>query len=325
MQTKKILITGGAGFIGSYVNKLLNQHGHETVVVDNLSRGYRNAVVCGDFVEGAIGDRPLLKELFEKHRFDAVFHFAAHIDVAESVKHPFKYYNNNFFNSLVLFEEMLAHGVKNLIFSSTAAVYGIPQKKTISEEHPCFPINPYGKSKWMVESALADLDRAHGLKSCTLRYFNAAGGDPEKILSFPQKPSHLIPAALSSLIDKTPLTIFGTDYATRDGTAVRDYIHLHDLAEAHILGMNRLFKEGASECFNLGNGQGFTVKEVIAAVERVTGMPINAIEGERREGDPPILLADSTRAEKQLGWKRKYPEIEAMISHAWQSQVACSA
>lgn len=321
MKPKSILVVGGAGYIGAHVNKMLDQAGYQTVVFDNLSTGCREAVTHGTFVQGDMADTKALDALFHSQRFDAVMHFAALIDVGESIVEPAKYYINNVSNTLNLLEAMRRHKVNKFVFSSTAAVYGIPHQQRIDENHPCQPINPYGKSKWMVEQMLRDLDQAYGLKSCSLRYFNAAGGDPEgEIKNYKSKESNLIPIALRSLLNPTgTLTIFGTDYATPDGTCIRDYIHVSDLGNAHILALEHLLREKPSAYYNLGNGQGFSVREVLGAVERVTGKILNVVEGARRPGDPPVLVADARKAMHELGWQPRYASLDTMVKHAWQA------
>jgi UDP-glucose 4-epimerase len=316
---KRILVAGGAGFIGSHVNKILNLSGYETLVLDNLSKGNAKTVTYGTFIQGDIGDAPLLDSIFEKYPFDAVMHFAAYIDVGESVLCPTKYYENNFSKTLVLLNTLLKHGVKTFIFSSSAAVYGNPQEVPLSESHPTSPINPYGHTKLMIETVLQDLNRSHQMKFAALRYFNAAGGDPEgEIKNYNHKESNLIPIVLRSLKNGKPVTIHGTDYPTRDGTCVRDYIHVNDLATAHILAMESLFLGNNAATYNLGNGQGFSIKEVFYAIENVTGLKISSIEGPRRAGDPPILVANAAKALGELGWKPK-ESLETMIAHAWKA------
>lgn len=315
-----ILIVGGAGFIGSYVNKLLYDKGYQTIVYDNLSRGNRATVFQGEFIQGDIGDSALLDSVFKRHPIQAVIHFAAYIDVGESVREPAKYYENNVAKTLNLLNIMLKHQVKTVVFSSSAAIFGVPQMERITEQHPCHPINPYGETKWMVEKILQDFDRAYGVKSCCLRYFNAAGGDPTgQIKNYQTQVTNLIPLALRAIKLNRPLTIFGNDYPTRDGTCVRDYIHIHDLGTAHLLGMERLFAGSPSLAYNLGNGQGYTVKEVISTIETVTGHSIITQEGERRPGDPPLLLADASLIRKELGWQPVYPDLNIMIEHAWKA------
>lgn len=317
---KKILVAGGAGFIGSLVNKMLDNAGYETVVLDNLSHGKRKRVTRGLFIKGDLANRRLLEKIFSQHQFDAVMHFAALIDVGESVINPALYYKNNVVATLNLLDVMIKYGVKTFIFSSTAAVYGIPQTKLIKEDHTKNPINPYGQTKLMIEAVLADYDKAYGLKSICLRYFNAAGGDPDgQIKNYNQKKSNLIPIVLAAIKNKTQVTINGTDYPTVDGTCVRDYIHIYDLGTAHIAAMEKLFKGALSNRYNLGNGNGYSVKEVIKAAEKVTKQSVTTIEGPRREGDPTFLLADAQKARDELGWVIKYPSLEDMIEHAWKA------
>lgn len=311
---------GGAGFIGSHVNEKLNRSGYETIVLDNLSSGNRKAVLHGTFIEGEVGNRALLEQIFTEHKIDAVMHFAAFLQVGESVVDPLKYYQNNVAGTLNLLEVMLKHHVKVFIFSSTAAIFGVPEADYITENHPQHPINPYGQTKLMVETILRDLDRAYGLRYTALRYFNAAGGDPEgQIKNYNMGQINLIPIVLQSIKQHKPVTIFGTDYPTRDGTGVRDYIHVDDLASAHIKAMERLFTGAPSTSYNLGNGQGYSVREVIVAAEKVTSQKVDVIEGARRPGDPAQLLADSEKAYNELGWKPHYPALEDMITHAWKA------
>lgn len=321
MQKRTVLVVGGAGFIGSHVNKMLMQKGYSTIVYDNLSRGNKLTLEGSHFIEGDIGDQASLDQLFQNHQIDAVMHFAALIDVGESVKNPAQYYINNVCYTLNLLNAMLRYGVKILIFSSTAAVYGAPLHPLITEEHPTQPINPYGETKLTVEKILRDFDAAYGLRSCCLRYFNAAGGDPEgKIKYYQKKPNNLIPIVLRNIKDQSgTMKINGTDYPTPDGTCVRDYIHIEDLGSAHILAMERLWNGADTAIYNLGNGFGFSVKEVIAAAEKVTGKKVHVVEGPRRPGDPAILIADAKKAEKQLGWKPQYTKIKTMIEHAWNA------
>jgi len=319
-KSQTILITGGAGFIGSHVNQMLSQEGYQTVVLDNLSHGSRSAIQTGAFVEGDIGDRKILEQIFQTYPIAAVMHFASFIDVGESVRNPHKYYENNVSKTLILLETMVRFGVLKFVFSSTAAIFGNPLKVPLDEDHPCQPINPYGRSKWMVEQILHDFDIAHGLKFCSLRYFNAAGGDPKGIRKNYQKhSSNLIPLVLKSLKKSGSLTINGTDYPTPDGTCVRDYIHIEDLGDAHLKGLEKLLSGFPSSCYNLGNGKGYSVKEVLIATEKVTGKTVNAIEGPRRAGDPPILVADSKKAFREFGWQPRYPDLEDMIEHAWRA------
>lgn len=321
-KSPTILVVGGAGFIGSQVNKMLNQAGYQTIILDNLSRGHKEAVHSGIFIEGDIADPIILDKIFTHYSIDAVMHFAAFINVGESVADPAKYYLNNVSHTLNLLTAMIRHHVKTFIFSSTAAIFGNPnpEQPNIKEDDPCHPINPYGETKWMVEKILKDFDHAYGLKFCCLRYFNAAGGDSEGIIKNNQsEQSNLIPVVLRSL--KNPakqITIFGTDYPTPDGTCIRDYIHIEDLGRAHIIAMQKLLEGSPSDCYNLGNGKGFSVRQVIEATEKVLGVKVNTVEGPRRAGDPAILLADSSKALKVLGWSPLF-SLDEMIQHAWNA------
>jgi UDP-glucose 4-epimerase len=320
MQRKKILIVGGAGFIGSQVNKMLQGQGFETIIVDNLSTGSREAVQKGKLIVADMGEKEVFNTLFSNEKIDAVMHFAALIDVGESVTNPASYYENNVVKTLTLLNAMREHGVNHFIFSSSAAIFGIPEKIPLSEDHPKNPINPYGRTKLIVEEILNDFSCSYGLRFASLRYFNAAGGDPEGIIKNKKsKQSNLIPVSLKCIKHKTPLTIFGTDYPTKDGTCIRDYIHIYDLGQAHILALKKLFEGSNSAFYNLGNGKGYSVNEVVETVRKVTGAPLDVIIGKRRPGDPPELLADSTLAEKALGWKRQFPDLEAMVKDAWNA------
>lgn len=322
-DSQLILVVGGAGFIGSHVNHMLQAAGYSTIILDNLSTGSRQAVRQGTFIEGDVADALLLDRIFTQYSIAAVMHFAALIDVRESVTIPLKYYQNNFTYTLNLLDAMCRHQVKYLIFSSTAAIFGVPIELSVSETHPCHPINPYGKSKLMVETVLQDLDSTHEIKSCCLRYFNAAGGDPEgKIKQDKVNETNLIPVILKSLLrseEEGEVTIYGVDYPTADGTCIRDYIHIDDLGQAHITAMEQLFADAPSNCYNLGNGQGFSVREVIAAASKVTGRSIRIIQGARRTGDPPILVANAQKAKKELGWQPRYPSLEQIIRDAWRA------
>jgi UDP-glucose 4-epimerase len=315
-----ILVVGGAGFIGSHVNHMLHEAGYKTIVFDNLSRGHRETVLQGTFIQGDIGDTEALKAVFQNYSIDAVMHFAAFIDVGESVLDPAKYYKNNVANTLTLLQTMLQYGVKRFIFSSSAAVYGYPQEDKITESHPCSPISPYGGTKWIVEKILHNFKDAYDLEFCCLRYFNAAGGDPHGIIkNYQTQVTNLIPLTLRRIQSNRPTTIFGTNYPTPDGTCIRDYIHVYDLGTAHILAMERLMQGGASGCYNLGNGQGYSVKEVIAAIQEVTGKSVSVIEGERRPGDPPILLANALKAQQEWGWQPRYFNLKEIIVDAWKA------
>jgi len=315
----KILIVGGAGYIGSHINKELTKKGFETVVFDSLVKGHQEAVKWGEFFQGDLANIEDLRQVFSKYKIDAVLHFAAFIEVGESVKDPQKYYQNNVKNTLNLFQVMLENDVKKLIFSSTAATFGNPQYTPIDEKHPQVPINPYGQAKLMVEKILADYDFAYGLKYVALRYFNACGADLYNEIGENHTPeSHLIPLILDAAIGKREdIKIFGTDYPTPDGTCVRDYVHVTDLAQAHILALQYLIDGNDSNSFNLGNGKGFSVKEVIDAAKKVTGVDFKVTEVERRAGDPPELVADSTKAKQVLKWQPQYADLETIVKSAW--------
>ncbi len=319
----KILVVGGAGYIGSHMVKLLLDQGHAIVTFDNLSSGFRDAVLGGEFVQGDLCDLPAINHVFEKYKPEAVMHFASYIQVGESVQHPDKYYLNNFTNTLNLLNAMVKHEVKQFIFSSTAAVFGEPEYVPVDERHVKNPLNPYGRSKWMVEQVLADYERAYGLKSVCLRYFNAAGADPSGLLGERHEPeTHLIPLVLQAISGKRDsITVFGRDYDTPDGTCIRDYVHIVDLCTAHLLALTKLIKTGTSMQFNLGNGAGFSVQEVITAAEQVTNMKVTIKEGPRREGDPARLVADASHAKSMLGWSPIYTDIETIIKHAWLWEV----
>ncbi len=322
----KILVVGGAGYIGSHMVKMLLDQGHRVIVFDNLSSGYRDAVLGGTFVKGDLADKNKLDDVFARLMPEAVMHFASHIQVGESVMHPGKYYFNNFTNTMNLLDTMVKHDVRHFIFSSTAAIFGEPEYAPIDELHPKNPLNPYGRSKLMVEQVLVDYERAYGLKSVCLRYFNAAGADPDGMLGERHEPeTHLIPLVLQAISGKRPsIQIFGRDYDTPDGTCVRDYIHVVDLCAAHLLALRKLVATGTSSQYNLGNGTGFSVQEVIKAAERVTGSKVNIVEGDRRAGDPAILVADATLARAELDWQPQYTDLEQIIVHAWQWEYASS-
>ncbi len=317
-----ILVTGGAGYIGSHTVKALQQKGYQVVVLDNLKYGHREIVedvLKAKLIVGDLQDRSLLKEIFNNHSIAAVIHFAAFAYVGESVKDPAKYYDNNVTGTLRLLQAMLDASVKNIIFSSTCATYGVPNAVPIAEEHPQNPINPYGRSKLIVEQMLADFEKAYDLKSVIFRYFNAAGADPSGLIGEDHNPeTHLIPLVLMAALGKREsVSIFGTDYPTADGSCIRDYIHVTDLAQAHVLGLEYLLKSQTSGIFNLGNGNGFSVKEIIATAREVTGIDIKAIECDRRPGDPPALVGSATKAREILGWNPEYADIESIITHAW--------
>ncbi|MCX7800746.1 MAG: UDP-glucose 4-epimerase GalE [Fimbriimonadales bacterium] len=314
-----ILVVGGAGYIGSHMCKLLREAGEPHVVFDNLEQGHAEALLGSPLFEGDLRTPEDLERVFREHSIDTVMHFAAYIAVGESVAAPGRYYRNNVFGVLNLLEAMVHAGVKRLIFSSTAAIFGNPQYLPIDEEHPKAPTSPYGDSKWAVERMLAAFETAHGLRSVCLRYFNAAGADPDGLLGEDHHPeTHLIPAVLLAALGKAPaVRIFGTDYDTPDGTCIRDYIHIMDLAQAHLAAVRWLREGGPSECFNLGNGTGYSVREVIRTVERVVGRPVPQEEAPRRSGDPARLIASSAKAERLLGWRPRYPDLETIVAHAW--------
>jgi len=314
-----VLITGGAGYIGSHANKELNLRNYKTVVLDNLIYGHKSSAKWGDFVLADLSDIEQIRLVFSKFKITAVMHFAAYAYVGESVNHPDKYYFNNVANTLNLLKVMVEFSVNKIIFSSTCATYGNPIDIPIFENHAQNPINPYGKSKLMVENIMSDYSKAYGLKYVSLRYFNAAGADIEGDIGEDHNPeTHLIPLILDVAIGKSKyIKIFGTDYDTIDGTAVRDYIHVTDLAEAHILALNYLERGGESDVFNLGNGSGYSVKEVIDTARLVTKKDIVAIKEGRRPGDPDKLIGSAKKANSVLGWSPKYCELGIIIESAW--------
>ncbi|MCK4461907.1 MAG: UDP-glucose 4-epimerase GalE [candidate division Zixibacteria bacterium] len=315
----KVLVVGGAGYIGSHMVQCLLHEGHEPVTLDNLSTGYRDAVIGGEFIEGDAGDSNLLARIFSESSFDGVMHFASFIEVGESVTDPGKYYQNNLARTLNLLDGMVAHDVKRFIFSSSAAIFGEPQAKLIDEAHPKSPINPYGWTKLMVEQILSDYEKAHGLKSVSLRYFNAAGADPAGKLGERHEPeSHLIPLVLRVASGRQEaIKVFGRDYDTPDGTCIRDFIHVLDLCQAHLLALSMLYNGGGSMALNLGSSQGFSVQEVIDTAQEVTGRTINVIDAPRRAGDPARLVAETSRAKTILGWNPRYSELKEILKHAW--------
>jgi len=316
----KILVVGGAGYIGSHMVLMLLDAGHDVVTLDNLSRGHRGAVLGGEFVQGDLADAGALDALFRAHRFDGVMHFAAHSQVGESMREPALYYRNNVSNTLNLLDCMREHGVARFIFSSTAATFGEPEYVPIDEKHPRNPINPYGFSKLAVERILADYDAAYGLRSVCLRYFNAAGADPQGRIGERHDPeTHLIPIVLQVASGRRKqMQVFGRDYDTPDGTCIRDYVHIVDLCSAHLLALERLHRGGASISCNLGNGNGFSVREVIETAGRVTGRPIATVDAPRREGDPARLVADAALARAELGWRPRFDRLDTIIEHAWR-------
>ena len=321
METLKVLVTGGAGYIGSHVVKLLGERGFEVLTYDNLSTGHSWAVLYGKLVVGDLADRDKLRKVFEDFQPNAVMHFAAYIVVPESVKKPLKYYRNNVINTINLLEVMEEFGVDKFIFSSSAAVYGMPNKVPVPESAPLNPINPYGETKATVERILRDLKNSgKGFKYVSLRYFNVAGADPEGSIGFAYpNPTHLIIKAIKAAKGEFDrLEIYGTDYPTPDGTCIRDYIHVVDLADAHIVALKYLLETERSDVFNCGYGCGYSVKEVVETVRKVTGREFKVIEAPRREGDPPILVADSRKIKEKLGWKPKYDDLEFIVKTAWE-------
>ncbi len=314
-----ILVVGGAGYIGSHMVKMLAQRGHQVMTLDNLSKGYRDAVKYGEFIKGDLGDFALLDKLFSERRFDAVMHFAAFIEVGESVEQPARYYRNNVANTQVLLDALLAHDIEYFIFSSTAAIFGEPDYAPIDEAHPHRPINPYGRSKLMVEHMLQDYDTAYGLRSTCLRYFNAAGADPEGELGERHQPeSHLIPLILQAASGRREdIKVFGRNYDTPDGTCVRDYIHINDLCDAHLLALEHMQRSGCSAAYNLGNGNGFSVQQVIDVTKQVTGVNFKVTDAAPRPGDPAVLIADASLARRELGWSPRHDELESIIRSAW--------
>lgn len=314
-----VLVVGGAGYIGSHMVQLLLEQGYDVVVLDNFSTGHRRLVVGGRLVKGRLGDRKLLDSIFSEHNIAAVMHFAAFSLVGESVQAPLKYYQNNIAETVVLIERMLHHGVTRFIFSSTAAVYGEPEEIPIGEDHPCLPTNPYGFSKLCVERLLSDCEAAYGLKYMCLRYFNAAGADASGRIGEMHDPeSHLIPLVLKSAVSGKPVRVFGTDYPTPDGTCLRDYVHVADLAQAHMLALSALLEDEPSAVYNLGNSVGLSVRQVIDLAVKVTGKNIDVIEEARRPGDPAVLVANADKIKRALGWKPMYEDLRTIIATAWR-------
>jgi UDP-arabinose 4-epimerase len=315
-----ILVTGGAGYIGSHTAKTLAAAGHRPIVIDNLSYGHEWAVKWGPLERGDLADASWVAGVFERHAIEAVIHFAASAYVGESMTDPRKYFRNNTVNTLNLLDVMVGHGVKRIVFSSTCATYGVPDRVPIDEGHRQAPVNPYGESKLFVERILHWYGQAYGLQSVALRYFNASGADPDGDIGEDHDPeTHLIPLVIDAALGRRPpVGVFGTDYPTPDGTAIRDYIHVVDLAEAHLRALDHLVKGGESTAINLGTGQGHSVREVIDAVERIGGKPVPRVDSPRRAGDPPALVADATRARDVLGWSARYADLDVIIEHAWK-------
>src|SRR6185312_6897098 len=315
-----VLVCGGAGYIGSHMAKWLAARDVAVTVLDNLSTGHREAVRWGELVQADLLDPAALERAFAGRRYDAVMHFCARSLVGESMSRPYDYYANNVGGTLNLLQAMQRHGVERLVFSSTAAVFGQPVSDRIDEDHPKAPINPYGASKLMVERMLADAHAAYGLRSVALRYFNAAGASPDGDIGEAHTPeTHLIPNVLRAALGTgSALKVFGDDYATADGTCVRDYVHVDDLAQAHLLALGYMDRQPGAHTFNLGNGQGFSVREVIAAAQQVTGRPVPHEIAPRRAGDPAVLVASSDKARRELGWAPQYTELAPIIESAWR-------
>ena len=316
-----ILVVGGAGYIGAHAVNLLKKEGYNPVIYDDLSKGHEEvAGILGvKLIKGDLGDQNKIKEVLEQEKIEAVMHFSAFIEVGESVDSPAKYYNNNVSKVLELLDAMVESNVKYFVFSSTAATFGEPQSEKINEEHPQNPINPYGRTKLMVEEILKDYEKAYGLKSVVLRYFNASGSDENGIIGESHNPeTHLIPLILQAVSGKRKsIKVYGTDYNTKDGTCIRDFVHVYDLAKAHILGMRKMISENTSLNYNLGSGEGFSVNELIEKAKEITGVDFTVENDERRAGDPAVLVADSAKAKKELGWDIEY-DLNSIISSAWK-------
>ena len=315
-----VLVTGGAGYIGSHAVKALHAAGQRVIVYDNLSAGHREAARYADaFIDGDIHDTARLRGALQDHDVDAVMHFAAWLSVGDSVKDPAGYYRNNVIGALSVFDAMVAEGVTCLVFSSTAAVFGNPVETPITEDHPKHPINAYGETKLAIERALPHYERAYGLKSVVLRYFNAAGADPEGQLGEDHDPElHVIPRAIDAALGRDTFQIFGDDFETPDGTCLRDYIHVTDLADAHLRALESLRGGGPSASYNLGNGRPTSVRDVVRSVARVAGREVPVTMGPRREGDPAVLFASSDRIKRDLGWKPRFEDIDTIVRTAWQ-------
>lgn len=314
-----ILLAGGAGYIGSHTNKLLSQNGCQTVVFDNLCTGHKEFVKWGELFLGDLAEKNQISSCFEKFPIESVMHFSDFSYVGESMAHPKKYYQNNVCNTLNLLDVMKEFNIRYFVFSSSCAVYGIPDDLPITEEHPRIPISPYGNTKMMIENILADYDRAYGLKYMNLRYFNAAGADFECQIGEQHIPeTHLIPLAIYAALGiKRDMKLFGTDYPTEDGTCIRDYIHVNDLADAHMKALDHLISTNKSDTFNLGNGEGYSVREVLREVQKVSNREITIIETKKRSGDPAELICDRHKAEKILDWSPQYPDLKTLVQSAW--------
>ncbi|MDJ0666021.1 MAG: UDP-glucose 4-epimerase GalE [Desulfobacterales bacterium] len=320
MNRLNILVVGGCGYIGTHMIKALIASGHRPITLDNLSTGHRDLLPGGDFIEGAIENTALLDKIFSSRRIDVVMHFAAFIEVGESVQDPLKYYGNNFSGTANLLNAMIRHDIERFVFSSSAAVYGEPQYTPIDESHPLNPTSPYGESKLWVEKMLTACERAHGLRSIALRYFNAAGADESGEIGEQHDPeSHLIPLVLEvARGTRDHIKIFGVDYPTPDGTCIRDYIHVNDLVSAHLAAIDALLDGAGSKAYNLGNSQGISVREIIETAQHVSGRPIPVVEDLRRPGDPAVLVAASAKIKNDLNWQPRFESIEEIVRSAWK-------
>lgn len=318
-MSKTVLVTGGAGYIGSHTNLLFGEHGYDTIVLDNLVYGHKEQVLNGTFIKGDISDGALLDTIFRENKIEAVIHFAAFAYVGESVTNPSKYYNNNVASTIALLDAMVRNGVKNFIFSSTCATYGVPSVMPVTEETAQNPINPYGASKLMIERIVRDYASAYGLQYCVFRYFNAAGADPSSRIGEWHVPeTHIIPCILDAAIGRRKeICIFGTDYPTKDGTCIRDYIHVADLADAHLKAYEYLRDGGENVFLNLGTANGVSIHELVDVAKKVTGVDFCVKETERRPGDPPELIGSMKKAERVLGWKPVHSDINEIMMHAW--------
>lgn len=316
----RVLVTGGAGYIGSHCSRYFNEKGIETVILDNLCKGHREAALGSRLIVGDCGDGQLLDRIFSEEPYDAVIHFAAFTSVGESVAEPRKYFRNNVGNMMTLMDAAVDHGIGYFVFSSSAAVFGEPEEIPIREDHPQRPINPYGETKMIGERMLADYERAYGLHSCSFRYFNAAGDSSDSLIGESHDPeTHLIPLVIRAALGKRPpLQVFGGDYDTRDGSCIRDYVHVEDLASAHYLGLRYIMEHNVSEQFNLGSENGFTVLEIIRAFEKVAGIPVPYAMAGRRAGDPAVLVAGNEKAKTLLGWTPEKSRLETILADAYQ-------
>jgi UDP-glucose-4-epimerase GalE len=319
-----VLVTGGAGYIGSHAVKALRKAGHRVVIYHNLSAGHREAAVraaggAAEMVEGDIGDTSRVREVLESHRIDAVMHFAAWLSVPDSVRDPAGYYRNNVKGALSVLDAMIAGGTRHFVFSSTAAVFGDAHEVPITEEHPRRPINAYGETKLAIEAALPHYERAYGLTSMALRYFNAAGADPDGELGEHHDPeTHIIPRAIDAAYGRSTFQVFGEDYPTPDGTCLRDFVHVNDLASAHLLALDALQAGATSTVYNLGNGRPTSVRDILDSIEKVTGRRVPYSVGPRREGDPPALYTSSARIRRELGWAPEFEDVDTIVETAWR-------